>query len=201
MESASLSARFLLAAAVTLASVTTVAVPSCAQQREVPRTTAESIGVILRYTEDQFFSVAEAMPAEKYSYIPSAPGGKFDGVRSFAEQVKHLACANFAFFNEIEGKTPPDGCEKRVPAPAKTKGELLKYLRDCFDYGNNVLASIDEKNAMDRAEGRYGGPKTKLGIAAIALWHIAGHYGQTAYYLRLNGIVPPPTQQHGLQVR
>jgi hypothetical protein len=52
MESASLSARFLLAAAVTLASVTTVAVPSCAQRQEVPKTTFESIGTILSYTKD-----------------------------------------------------------------------------------------------------------------------------------------------------
>ena len=141
------------------------------------------------------------MPAEKYSYIPSAPGGKFDGVRSFAEQVKHVACANFAFFDEIAGQTPPPDCEKGGPAPAKTKEELLKYLRDSFDYGNKVLGTIDAKNAMDRVEGRYGGPNTKLGIAVIAVWHIADHYGQAVYYLRLNGIVPPPTQQQGLQVR
>jgi hypothetical protein len=201
MKFASPFVRTFLAFAAALTFLATLAAPAGAQQPEIPKTTSESIGGILSYTEDQFLSVAEAMPAEKYSYIPSAPGGKFDGVRSFAEQVKHVACANFAFFNEIEGKTPPDSCEKGGPAPAKTKAELLKYLRDSFDYGNKVLATINEKNAMDRVEGRYGGPNTKLGVAVIAVWHIADHYGQTAYYLRLNGIVPPPTQQHGLQVR
>ena len=54
---------------------------------------------------------------------------------------------------------------------------------------------------MDRVEGRYGGPNTKLGMAVIAVWHIADHYGQIVYYLRLNNIVPAPTQQQGLQVR
>jgi uncharacterized damage-inducible protein DinB len=197
-----LSKRFFLAAAATLALLAVPAPPESAQQQQnIPKTAAESIGGILSYTEDQFVSVAEAMPGEKYSYIPSAPGGKFDGVRSFAEQIKHVACANFAFFNEIEGKTPPDGCEKGGPAPAKTKAELLQYLRDSFDYGNKVLAPINAQNAMDRVEGRYGGPNTKLGIAVIAVWHIANHYGQIVYYLRLNGVVPPPTQQHGLQVR
>jgi hypothetical protein len=78
------------------------------------------VGGILSYTEDQFLSIAEAMPAEKYSYIPNAPGGDFKGVRSFAEQVKYVACANYGFFNEIEGKTPPESCEKGGPAPAKT---------------------------------------------------------------------------------
>jgi hypothetical protein len=201
MKSASLLARSCLAFAAALAFLATLATPASAQQQDIPKTTAASIGGILSYTEDEFLSVAEAMPAEKYSYIPSAPGGKFDGVRSFGEQVKHVACVNFAFFNEIEGKTPPDGCEKGGPAPATTKAELLKYLRDSFDYGNKVLATITEKNAMDRVEGRYGGPNTKLGVAVIAVWHIADHYGQIVYYVRLNGIVPPPTQQHGLQVR
>jgi DinB superfamily len=201
MNRVSIFAETSQAISAALAFLAIFAAPVYAQRQEVPKTTAESVGAILSYTEDQFLSVAEAMPAEKYSYIPSAPGGKFDGVRSFAEQVKHVACANFAFFNEIEGKTPPDGCEKGGPAPAKTKPELLKYLRDSFDYGKKVLATINEKNAMDRVEGRYGGPDTKLGIAVIAVWHVADHYGQIVYYLRLNGIVPPPTQQQGLQVR
>jgi hypothetical protein len=201
MKSASPFAASFLAFAAALTFLATFASPANAQQQDIPKTTAESIGAILSYTEDQFLSVAEAMPAEKYSYIPGAPGGKFDGVRSFAEQVKHVACANFAFFNEIEGKAPPDGCEKGGPAPAKTKPELLKYLRDSYTYGNKVLATINAQNAMDRVEGRYGGPDTKLGIAVIAVWHIADHYGQIVYYLRLNGIVPPPTQKQGLQVR
>ncbi len=201
MQYSFLTARYLLALAASLLSLATLAAPARAQQQEIPKTTAESIGGILSYTEDQFLSVAEAMPAEKYSYIPRAPGGKFDGVRSFAEQVKHVACANFAFFNEIEGKTPPADCEKGGPAPAKSKAELLQYLRDSFAYGNKVLATINAQNAMDRVEGRYGGPNTKLGVAAIAVWHVADHYGQIVYYLRLNGIVPPPTQQQGLQVR
>ena len=171
------------------------------QQEPIPKTIAESVRGMLSYTEDQFLSIAEAMPAEKYSYIPNAPGGDFKGVRSFAEQVKHVACANYAFFNEIEGKAPPDSCEKGGPSPAKSKDELMKYLRDSFEYGNKVLATINEKNAMDRVDGRYGGPDTKLGIAVIAVCHITDHYGQIVYYLRLNGIVPPPTQQHGLAVR
>jgi hypothetical protein len=201
MKYLSVFARPLLNVAAALAFLGMLAAPAYAQQQEIPKTTAESIGGILSYTEDQFFSTAEAMPAEKYSYIPSAPGGKFDGVRSFAEQVKHVACANYAFFNEIEGKAPPDGCEKGGPAPAKTKPELLKYLRDSFDYGNKVLATVNAQNAMDRVEGRYGGPNSKLGIATIAVWHIADHYGQIVYYVRLNGIVQPPTQRQGLQVR
>lgn len=157
------------------------------------------MGGTLKWTEDQFYSVAEAMPEAKYSFVPTS--GNFEGVRSFAEQVKHVACANYAFFNEIEGKTPPEACERGGPSPAKTKAELLKYLRESFDYGNGVVSKIDAKNALDRAEGRYAGPNTKLGLAVVAVWHITDHYGQIVMYLRMNNVVPPSTQQYGLKVR
>jgi len=139
------------------------------------------------------------MPQDKYSFVPTV--GKFDDARSFGEQVKHVACAQFAFFNEFGGKTPPDDCEKGGHDPAKTKAELLKYLKDSFDYSNRVLATLTEKNALDRVEGRYAAPNTKLGISVAAVWHITDHYGQLVEYLRMNGIVPPMTQKYGLKVR
>jgi uncharacterized damage-inducible protein DinB len=159
-----------------------------AQPRDIPKSIAESVS-----------GLAEAMPEDTYSFIPTV--GRFDGVRSFGEQVKHVACAQFAFFNEFEGKKPPDDCEKGGHDPAKTKAELIKYLKDSFDYSNRVLATLTAKNALERVEGRYGGPNTKLGISVIAVWHITDHYGQLVEYLRLNGIVPPNTQKYGLKVR
>ena len=64
-------------------------------------------------------ALAKAMAEDKYSFIPKV--GKFDGVRSFGEQARHVACAQFAFFNEFEGKKPPEDCEKGGHDPAKTK--------------------------------------------------------------------------------
>ena len=139
------------------------------------------------------------MPEAKYGFIPTM--GNFEGVRSFGEQVKHVACAQFAFFSEFEGKQPPADCEKGGHDPAKTKAELIKYLRDSFDYGNKVLSTLTAKNALDRVEGRYGGPNTKMGISVTAVWHMTDHYGQLVEYLRMNGIVPPMTQKYGLKVR
>ena len=175
------------------------ALPAWAQKDEVPTTIAASVGGALEHTQQRFLEVAEAMPADKYSYVPSA--GNFKDVRSFGEQVKHVACANFAFFNEIEGKTPPDLCERGGPSKAQTKAELLQYLRESFEYGNKVLATITAQNALDRVNGRYAAPNTKLGVAVAALWHITDHYGQLVEYLRMNGIVPPSTQRYGLKVR
>jgi hypothetical protein len=170
-----------------------------ARKDEVPKSIAGSISGTLQFAEGNFLGVAEAMPEEKYSFVPT--DGKFDGVRSFGEQVKHVACAQFAFFKEFEGKKPPDDCEKGGHEPAKTKPELIKYLKDSFDYSNRVLATLTTKNALERVEGRYGAPNTKLGISVVAVWHITDHYGQLVEYLRMNGIIPPLTQKYGLKIR
>ena len=175
------------------------AAKQAARPDDIPKSIAESVSGTLQFAEGNFIGLAEAMPEDKYSYIPTF--GKFDGVRSFGEQVKHVACAQFAFFNEFEGKKPPEGCEKGGHDPAKSKAELIKYLKDSFDYSNRVLATLTVKNALDRVEGRYAGPNTKLGISVIAVWHITDHYGQLVEYLRLNGIVPPMTEKYGVKVR
>ena len=166
---------------------------------DIPTTVADSVAFSMKFIEGSFLGVAEAMPADKYGFIPS--GGNFAGVRSFGEQVEHVACAQFAFFNEFEGKQPPADCEKGGHNPAKTKAELIQYLKDSFDYGNRVLSRLTTKNALERVEGRYAGPNTKLGISVIAVWHITDHYGQMVEYLRMNGLVPPMTQKYGLKVR
>jgi hypothetical protein len=175
------------------------ATKKAAQPDDIPKSIAESVSGMLQFVEGNFIGLAEAMPEDKYSFVPAV--GKFDGVRSFGEQVKHVACAQFAFFNEFEGKKPPEDCEKGGHDPAKSKAELIKYLKDSFDYSNRVLATLTANNALDRIEGRYAGPNTKLGISVVAVWHITDHYGQLVEYLRLNGIVPPMTQQSGVKVR
>jgi hypothetical protein len=170
-----------------------------ARPDDIPKSIAESVGGTLQFAEGNLVGLAEAMPEDKYAYVPAV--GKFDGVRSFGEQVKHVACAQFAFFNEFESKKPPADCEKGGHDPAKTKAQLIRYLKDSFDYSNRVLATLTANNALDRVDGRYAGPNTKLGIAVVAVWHITDHYGQLVEYLRLNGIVPPMTQKYGLKVR
>ena len=153
------------------------------------------------YQEYQVRSAAEAMPEDKYGFRPAE--GKFKNekpefgpaeVRTFAEQVKHVACANFAFAAELDGTKPPDACDKGGSSPAKTKRELLIYLRDSFAAATKSLAAMNEKNMFDPIEGPYAAPATRLGLATTIIWHAADHYGQMALYLRLNGIVPPSSR-------
>ena len=55
------------------------------------------------------------------------------------------------------------------------------------------LKQITPANALDRAGGPYGGDSTRLGLTTLAVWHASDHYGQIVVYLRMNGIVPPPS--------
>ena len=157
-----------------------------------PPTMVSTIMPWWQMIQRSFVSAAEAMPEDKWSFAPT--DGAFKGVRTFAEQVKHVACANYAFFMEIEKKTPPEGCEKGGPNPARTKAELTKYLADSFAYAGGVLATMTPENALEAAGGPYGGQSTRLGLTTLAVWHASDHYGQIVVYLRMNNIVPPASQ-------
>lgn len=167
-------------------------IPASAYAQEPSGSMATTVGQCFSMIERQFVSLAEAMPADKYGFKPS--GGAFSDVRTFGEQVKHVACANFGFFNEIEKKEPPANCGTGGPSPAKTKEEIVAYLRESFTYANKVMATLTPANALEAAGGPYGGKSTRLGLTTLAVWHASDHYGQLVVYLRMNGIVPPASQ-------
>ena len=162
----------------------------------------------LQYQEYEVRSAAEAMPEENYGYRPAE--GRFKNekpqfgpaeVRTFAEQVKHVACSNFAFAAELDGQKPSAACDKGGPSPAKTKKELLIYLRDSFAAIRKSLGAIDAKNMFDPIEGPYAGPNTRLGLATVIVWHNADHSGQMVLYLRENNIVPPASRPNPPEVK
>jgi uncharacterized damage-inducible protein DinB len=157
----------------------------------------------LQYQEYEVRSAAEAMPEETYGYRPAEDRFRNEKpefgpaqVRTFGQQVKHVACSNFAFAAELDGQTPPAACDKDGPSPAKTKRELLTYLRDSFAAVRKSLGAMDAKNMFDPIEGPYAGPNTRLGLATVIVWHNADHYGQMALYLRENNIVPPASRRN-----
>jgi uncharacterized damage-inducible protein DinB len=155
-------------------------------------TMASTVGKWWQMINNSFVEAADAMPEEKYSFKPS--GGAFDNVRTFAEQVKHVACSNEAFALEVQHKDPPPDCEKGGPNPAKTKAELLQYLQQSFGQVNDIITQMTTANALEAAGGRYGGTSTRLGLATLAVWHASDHYGQLVIYLRMNGMVPPASR-------
>lgn len=178
-----------------------------AAELSAKETPASAMLRTFEFEEYQFRSAAEAMPVDKYGYRPAQGdyGGVYPGygpkeLRTFGEQVKHVACANFGFSAELDGKTPPD-CDKGGPSPAKTRDELVAYLHDSFRALKKSIAATTAKNMFDPIEGPYAGPETRLGMASVAIWHVADHYGQLVLYMRLNGIVPPASRPNPPQIK
>jgi uncharacterized damage-inducible protein DinB len=191
--------------AATLLALSASAAQQSAQPTAAQLSAKETVGAALMRTFEfqiyEFRSAAEAMPDEKWDY--RAAPGQFKNekpefgpaeVRTFRSQVKHVACANFAFAAELDGKTPPPNCDKDEPPAIKTRAEILTYLRDSFRAVRKSIEAINDKNKFDPIEGPYAGPNTRLGLAVTAIWHVADHYGQCVIYLRENGIVPPASR-------
>jgi len=144
---------------------------------------------LLNLFEQEFMGVAKAMPADKYSFAPpSTNGAKFEGVRTFAQEVAHVSQANYYFSSKILGEKMP--AEAGGISKMTTKDELLKAAADSFAYAHKAVASITPENAYVAVDG-VDGLHTRSVIASFISAHGYDHYGQMVEYLRMNGIVPP----------
>jgi hypothetical protein len=169
-----------------------VALPAVAQQQPSPaKTIPDSINYMWKMVESDFTSLAEAMPEDKWNFKPTQ--GAFTNVRTFAEQVKHVACANEAWAKKLRGETPPDRCDTGGSSPARTKAEILAYLHESFVMMDGEIANSKLDNLMAPMKGPYAGDN-RLEVLNSALWHISDHYGQLVEYVRMNGIVPPASR-------
>lgn len=144
--------------------------------------------------EQQVVPAAEVMPDSEYGYMPM--GGAFACVRTFAEQVKHLAAANWQLGSKVLGVAPPAGThDEEAPPSVRTKAEILAYLRGSFDCLHRAIATVDDRNLMEPISGLSGTwQRTRLGLIVDALAHSSDHYGQIVEYLRANSIVPPASR-------
>lgn len=137
--------------------------------------------------EKEFVDLAEAMPEDKYSFVPST--GEFAKVRSFGDQVKHVAEANWYFFGgptitDDQLKTKSDAIEKLT-----SKADILKALEDSFKQAHALVNGTTAENAFTTTA--HG---TRAGMTSFGLAHMMDHYGQLVVYLRMNGIVPPASR-------
>jgi len=144
----------------------------------------------------QFIGAAEAMPEDKFDWAPSQ--GEFKGVKTFAQQVKHVSAVNFAMGAMILGEKPPAevGDMEMGPVSLKTKAEIVKYMKDSFAYARKAIQGITAQNGSRPIKNPFGqGPDfTAIGMATLLAFHGMDHYGQMVEYLRMNGIVPPASR-------
>ncbi|MBV9610450.1 MAG: DinB family protein [Acidobacteria bacterium] len=156
-----------------------------------PKTVPESIMFIWTDVERDFVALAEAMPEQNWDFKPAQ--GEFKNVRTFGEQVKHVACANEAWAKQILGEKQPARCDLGGPSSAKTKAEIVVYLRESFGMVDKAIAATTADNLLHPNPGDYWGPN-RLSALIATVWHVSDHYGQLVEYLRMNGIVPPASR-------
>jgi uncharacterized damage-inducible protein DinB len=145
---------------------------------------AEVLGQ-LDQIEQKIEDLAEAVPAEKYSWRPG------EGVRSISEVYVHIAGSNY-FFMTFLGFKSPVKMEPNMEKSVTDKGEITKMLKPSFDHVRNAILKLKDKD-LERTTEMFGNTVTYRNAIITALAHLHEHLGQSIAYARMNGVVPPWT--------
>jgi uncharacterized damage-inducible protein DinB len=155
-----------------------------------------ALQVFLKAVETPIVSAADTMPTVKYGFAPTE--GEFKGVRTFGQQVKHLAATNHILAAAALGEEPPaDAGDEAGPETVRTKAEILDYLKGSFEHLGRAIEAIGDKNATVKhspISPLKATETTRLALTVEALIHAFNHYGQMVEYLRMNGVVPPASR-------
>jgi len=164
------------------------------QASSQPLTLASVLDTQLTIVEFEVVATAQAMPEEKYSFAPT--NGNFNGVRTFAQQVKHLATVNNRLAEAITGQAPPtapdEGVTSNGPDAIQTKGQIMQYLKESFAHMHKAIATINAENGLTPLKNSPA-PflRTSASLAMFSCAHAMDHYGQMVEYMRMNGLMPP----------
>jgi len=130
-------------------------------------------------TRNLVIGIVEVMPEDKYDFKPTPT------VRTFRDNVIHLVAENYQFFGRVAGENLGNPAQN-----LKRRDELIKALRESYDYGAKVWAGLTEEKALEMIEVR--GQKVQRWSAILgAIQDNMSHYGNLVVYVRLNGLVPP----------
>jgi DinB family protein len=172
--------------------------PAAAASPSTPPTIASAIDREISLVEKEVVDAAEAMPEDKFDFSPeklNLPGSDYKGVRTFGEQLKHIAASNYLIWSPITGEKPPDTVnEGKGPDNMKAKADIIKFVKDSFAFGHKAVATLNDSNLVQPIVRNNRPPTTRLFLATFAPAHCFDHYGQMVEYLRMNGIVPPASR-------
>ena len=130
-------------------------------------------------TRNLVIGIVEIMPEDKYDFKPTPE------VRTFRDNVIHLVAENYVFFGLVAGENLGNPAQN-----LKSRDELIKALRESYDYGAKVWAGLTEAKALEMIEVRD--QKVQRWSAILnAIQDNMNHYGNLVVYVRLNGLVPP----------
>ena len=158
-------------------------------------TPAYALDAQLSVIEFEMMGAVKAMPAEKFSFAPSAaifvPTQKteFGTVRTFTQQATHVAEANY-FFAALVTSQQPDP-KVRAVEKLTNKDDVVAALADSFAAAHKAFATLTPANAFEVIKSPEPGFATRATLSGFLIAHANDHYGQMIEYLRMNGIVPP----------
>jgi uncharacterized damage-inducible protein DinB len=137
--------------------------------------------------EDKFTRLAEAIPADKYTWRPAPE------VRSFAEVFLHVSAANYNLY-KLVGTPPPPGFDLKALEKSTTdKAKVIATLKDSFAHAKKAITAMPDVD-LEKSLDWFGGKNTQRGILLFIVRHAAEHLGQSIAYARVVGIVPPWTE-------
>jgi uncharacterized damage-inducible protein DinB len=138
----------------------------------------------LTVAEDHLVHLAEAIPADKYTWRPAV------GVRSFSEVFLHVAGSNFNLPRTL-GVVPKEGMVTRDYWTSTTdKAKIVADLKRSFVFLRAGIEKLSDTDA-DKKMPWFDGENTYRGILYFFTRHTGEHTGQLIAYARVNGIVPP----------
>ena len=169
--------------------------PPAQQSQQSSSSVASIVDREISAIEKQIVEAAEAMPEDKFNFSPESlniPGGEYQGVRTFAVQVKHVASSNYFIWSPLTGDKVPESIKDgNGPPDLKSKADVIKLLKDSFALGHRAAATLTTENMLQTPD---HSKSTRLHLATFGVAHAFNHYGQMVEYLRMNGIVPPASR-------
>lgn len=137
--------------------------------------------------EDKLGRLAEAIPADKYTWRPS------DDTRSIAEVFLHISAANYNLY-KLVGTPPPTGIDiKGLEKSTTDKTKVVATLKDSFAHAKQAIKAMPDSD-LEKSMDWFGGKNTERGILLFIVRHTAEHLGQSIAYARMVGVVPPWTE-------
>jgi len=135
----------------------------------------------------QLIALAEATPAEKFSWRP-APG-----VRSTSEVYMHIAMANF-FLLSVTGPKMPADMKPDMEKTVTSKAQVIDWLKRSLDAIKTAHAAVTPQD-LQRKVKVFNRDATVDGMYLRILVHDNEHMGQLVAYARMSGVVPPWSKQ------
>lgn len=148
----------------------------------------------LSATERDVMELVEAMPADKFNFVPTE--GAFKHARNFGIQARHVAFCLNEVAVALLGEPMLPHADQEGPRNLTSRDEVLRYLKEAFAHAHRAIATLTNDNLSEQIADPYteGLRTTRIEATVIFFSHTYDHYGQMVEYLRMNNVVLPGHQ-------